>query len=217
MNISSVGSQVSLLFQSKFATFTPAQFVKTFQEQGFIQTRGNANISANPMAQPVLTNIFSKDDLIVLFNPNENIIIFQILNTLDFNDIYEKEIQKILVNLNFNPSSVGMLGIDSSIQVHEVKPPIDSITSLTNKKFVESMKDLGIGEEVNITSLRFNTKGTDKESLSVAIEPLLSNPTGSYHVMVVYRTKENDKFNEFVTKFGTKMIEKIINGVEESA
>jgi len=57
--------------------------MKTFQGLGFTQTKGSANISANPAAPAVPTTMFSKGNLIVLFNTNENLIIFQIINTLD--------------------------------------------------------------------------------------------------------------------------------------
>jgi len=216
MNVSNVGSHVTLLFQSKYQTFTPAQFVKTFQEQGFVATKGNANISSNPLAPAVPTNIFSKDNLIVLFNPSENLIIFQIINTVDFNDIYEKEIQKILISLNFDPSSVGMLGLDAVTQVHDVKSPIDSLTSLTNKKFIDGLNQIEIGEKMKVTSLRFTSRDSDKESIGVTLEPLQTDPTGSYHMIMVYRTKENDKFNEFIKLFGTNMVEKIIKEVEKN-
>ena len=177
MNVSDVGSHVTLLFQSKYQTFTPAQFVKTFQEQGFTATKGNANISSNPLAPAIPTNIFSKGNLVVLFNPSENLIMFQIINTLDFNQLYEEEIQKILVSLNFDPTAIGMLGIDAVTQVHDVKPPIDSLSKLTNKNFIDGFNEMGIGEKLQITSLRLSSIASDTNSISITLEPLQSNMT----------------------------------------
>ena len=207
---------MTLIFQSQYQTFTPAQFVKTFQEHGFIQTKGNANVSANPMAPPVPTNIFSKDDLVVLYNPNENLIMFQIINTLDFNEIYDNTIQKILVSLNYNPSSVGMLGLDCVTQIHEVKSPHNSLTSLVNPKFVEGLNGPETTNGFHVTSLRMTSQGSGEESLSVTFEPLQTNPDASYQLVVVYRSKQNDKFNEFIKLFSTKMIEDLVGEIEKN-
>lgn len=218
MNVSKIGSHVTLLFQTKYPTFTPAQFVKTFQELGFTQTKGVANVSANPNAAPVQTNIFSKDNFVVLLNPAENLILFQIINTLDFNEIFDDIVQKILVQLNFSPSVVAILGLDCITQIHEVKSPSDSLTSLVNSKFVVGLTSSVIGNQCDVTSLRFTTRGSDvsDENLSVTLEPLQSNPTDSYHMTIFYRSKENDKFNEFVKNFGSKMIENIVGEVEKN-
>ena len=209
---------MTLLFQTKYPTFTPAQFVKTFQELGFTQTKGVVNISANSNAAPVQTNIFSKDNLVVLLNPTENLIIFQIINTLDFNGIFDDVVQKILVQLNFSPSAVAILGLDCITQIHEVKSPSDSLTSLVNSKFVEGLTSSAIGHQCDVTSLRFTTRGSDvsDENLSVTLEPLPSNPTDSYHMIIAYQSKENDKFNEFVKNFGSKTIENIVGEVEKN-
>ncbi len=218
MHVSNIGSHVTLLFQTKYQTFTPAQFVKTFQELGFIQTKGLANISSNPVAPAIQTNIFSKDNLVVLLNPSENLIMFQIINTLDFNSIFDGVIQKILVALNFNPSSVNMLGLDCIAQVHEVKPPRNSLTSLVNSNFIKGLESSVIDSKFEITSLRITTlgDGVSDESMSVTLEPLYSDSTGSYHIVVIYRSKQNDKFDEFVKNFGSKMLEKIVSEVEKN-
>ncbi len=218
MLVSNIGSLVTLLFQTKYQTFTPAQFIKTFQELGFIQTKGLVNVSANPAAPAVQTNIFSKDNLVVLLNPNENLIMFQIINTLDFNSIFDDVIQKILVALNFNPSSVNMLGLDCIAQVHDVKPPRDSLTSLVNPNFINGLQSSVIDSKFEITSLRMTTlgDGVSDESMSVTLEPLQSDSTGSYHLVVIYRSKQNDKFDKFVRTFGSDMLKSIVNEVEKN-
>lgn len=215
MKVSTVGSHVTLLFHSKYQTFTPAQLIATFQDQGFLQTKGNANISANPLAPPVPTTIFSKDNLVILFNQNENLIMFQIINTLDFNELYEKEIQKILISLNYNPSSVSLMGIDVLTQIHEVNSPIETLTSLVNKEFVNGLK---INEDsiMKVSSIKL-TNDSEKESLSLDLQPLQTDPNGSYVLAISYKTNENDKFNEFIKEFGEDMISKIIDEAQKYA
>jgi len=216
VNVSTIGSNVTLSFQSKYQTFTPAQFIKTFQELGFAQTKGSANISANPAAPAVHTTMFSKGNLIVLFNTNENLIMFQIINTLDFNGVYEEEIQKILLNLNFNPSSVSIMGIYAVTQVHEVRPPVDTLTSLTSEKFVSGLNKINDDGRMKVTAIRLGNVNSENETLSVSLEPLQTDPAGSYFVAISYRTKESNKFDEFVKEFGEGMVEKIIREAEEN-
>ena len=216
VNVSTIGANVTLLFQSKYQTFTPEQFITTFQKLGFVQTKGSANISANPAAQAVPTTMFSKQNLIVLYNPNENLIIFQIINTLDFNPLYEDKILKILASLNFNPTSVSLMGIDATTQVHDVKYPIATLSSLTKPEFIADLNTLSGDGDMVVSGIKLGTVGSEKESLSINLEPLQTDPSGSYFIAIAYRTKESDKFNEFVKDFGAKMIEDIIREAEKN-
>ena len=111
-----------------------------------------------------------------------------------------------------------MLGLDCVTQVHKVKSPERSLTSLVNSKFVDGLGSTSLDTDVGITSLRMTSRknGGDGDSLSVTLEPLESNPTGSYHMVVIYRSRQSDKFNEFVKYFGSDMIENIIKEVEKN-
>lgn len=210
MSIQHVGSNVNILFQSKSLTFTPDQFNKVFREQGFTATQGVAPISQNPNAKPVPTVYFSKDNLIVLFNPVEYLVIFQIINTLNFSQLYDKEIKPILTSLNFVPEIVNMMGLECNTKITSTKSPRASLTSLLKKEFrAEISKKLGINN-LSVFTIRL-IGGDDKtENITLIIEPLLTDPEGIYHVSLSYRTLDNSKFNEFVSKFGEQLIRDII-------
>lgn len=215
MGIQHVGSNVNLLFQSKSMTFTPDQFNKVFRERGFSATQGIAPISQNPNAKPIPTVYFSKDNLIVLYNPVEFLVLFQIINTLDFSQLYDNEIKPILTSLNFVPEIVSMMGLECNTKITSIKSPRKSLTSLLKQEFRDHLAEiLGISN-LNIFTLRL-IGGDDKiENINVAIEPLATDLDKIYHVSFSYRTVDNSKFNEFVSRFGEDMIKNIIEETDK--
>lgn len=70
-------------------------------------------------------------------------------------------------------------------------------------------------EEIAVTSVRFSQYTDPNESLTISIEPLLSDPNGTYFVAIEQATTSLEKFNEFLDKIGSGMIQKIVEGVEK--
>ncbi|MGI0056969.1 MAG: hypothetical protein ACREAK_06295 [Nitrosarchaeum sp.] len=210
MSIQNVGSNVNLLFQSKSLTFTPDQFNKIFQELGFTATQGPANISQNPNALPVKAVFFSKNNLMVFYNPVESLVMFQVINTLNFVEIYEKNIKPILSSLNFVPEIVSMMGLECNTQIISDKSPILSLTSLLKKEFVDGMNTkIGV-DNLKAFTIRLIGGEENIESINIAIEPLATAKDKVYHFSMIYRTLDNSKFNQFVNRFGEEMIKEIV-------
>jgi len=109
------------------------------------------------------------------------------------------------------------VGIDAATQVHEVRPPVDTLTSLTSEKFVSGLNKINDDWRMKVVSIRLGNVNSENETLSVSLEPLQTDPSGSYFVAISYRTRESDKFDEFVKEFGEGMVEKIIREAEENA
>lgn len=215
MSVRKIGAQVSLLFQTKFPTFTADQFNKAFNELGYTAIQGNANISNNPGAKPVPTVIFSKGNLSVVYNQNQYLIIFQFLNTVDLDKLYDAEIKPMLIKLNFVEEAINMIGLECNIQISTKTPPQEILSSLIKKEFIDKVNEILGDSKLNTTSLRLSTSfpfGND--GIQVIIEPLGNDPKGSYFVNLVYRTPEMNKFNEFVKIFGTRMLEKLAGATE---
>jgi len=209
VEINSVGSSVTLLFQAKYATFTPDQFNRAFRDRNFTLTQGPASISSNPAARQVQTAYFSKDNLIVFYNANENLIIFQIVNTLDFNQLYETEIKRILVDLNFVEEAANMIGLECTTRVRSQKSPNDSLTSLVKNEFLQNVNKIVGLNDLGVFTITLNSTKPLEESLRITLEPLVTDPTGTYIVALIYRTNQTSKFNEFVTIFGVDMVKSL--------
>lgn len=210
MSINAVGSNVNLLFKSKYMTFTPSQFNNTFKELNFLPSQGPLVQSNIPNAPPVPTTLFSKDNLVVVYNPVEFLLIFQILNTVDFQGIYNREIIPILARLNLVEDAVSTRSIECTTQIRVKKSPIDMINSLVEKKFMNEMNAIVGMNSLKATTLRIVTAFPfADEGLQILMEPLATDSTGSYYLQIVFRTQETSKFNEFVNRFGTNMLQKI--------
>jgi len=218
VNVNQVGSTVSLLFRSKYPTFTPDHFNKAFKDKGYTATQGQAIVSNNPNAKPIPTVYYSKENLVVMFNPVENLLVFQIINTLNINDIYEKDIKPILISLNFVEDSVSMRGLECITQISDNGNTMDTLTKLINQNFVGSIKKtLGLDHLISnsiklSTSYPFTSEGTQ-----LTIEPLANDPEHSYFFQILFRTEEMSKFNDMVDKFGENLIKEIIEQVMTNA
>ena len=217
MSINRVGSNVNLLFQSRSVTFTPDQFTRVIQEKGFMATQGVASVSLNPNAPPVQTVYFSKDNLMVLYNPSEYLVMFQIINTLNFAEMYQNDILPILKSLNFVHEIINVMGLECNTKIITDKSTIKSLTLLLNKDFLNEVSgELGI-ENLAVFTIRMSSQRQQEktENMTVIIEPLVTDPEHSYHFSIIYRTIDNSKFDAFINRFGEDMILKIIRASDK--
>lgn len=216
MSVNSVGSNVTLMFKSKYITFTPSQFNTTFKELNYLQSQGPLVPSNIPNTPPVPTTLYSKENLVVIYNPIEALLIFQILNTVDFQPIYEKEVIPILIRLNLVENAVSTRTLECATQIRVENNPMDSINSLVEKKFMDGLTSIFGMEPLKAITLRINTAFPfADEGLQILIEPLVSDPTGTFYMHIVFRTLETSKFNNFVSRFGTNMLEKIVEEISK--
>lgn len=210
MSISHVGSNINLLFQSRSVTFTPDQFNRVFQEKGFTATPGVANVSLNPNAPPVQTVYFSKNNLLVLYNPSEYLVMFQIINTLNFSELYQNEIIPILKSLNFVPEIINVMGVECNTKITMGISPVQSLTSLLKKELLDGISNaLGI-KNLSVFTIRLVGGIEQIENMTIAIEPLVTDPQRAFHFSLTYRTVDSSKFNDFVNRFGEGMILQIM-------
>lgn len=214
MSVNSVGSNVKLMFKSKYMTFTPSQFNVTFKELNYLASQGPQVQSNMPNIPPVTTTLFSKENLVVVYNPLDATLIFQILNTINFHSIYEKEIKPILIRLNLVEQAVSIRSLECTTQIHVEQNPINMINSLVEEKFVQDMTEIVGVDSLKVATIRINTSFPFvDEGLQIIMEPLLTDPEGTIYLHIVFRTQETSKFNEFVNKFGTEMLERMVKEV----
>lgn len=211
-----VSPGIALTFQSSYRTFSPAQFVATFNGKGFIATQVNAAVSIHPNAQPAPTTMYSKGGLLVFLNDNENIIQFHILNTLKAKD-HMGEIMGILGSLNFGPPSIANMMIKFTATVKTERSPIFGLTRLVDQRLVDRIqKTHGDNSDIAVTSIRLDLIHSRDESLTVTVEPFGNDPEGAYYVDIGYATKSVEKFNAFMEKVGEDVFRDIVEEVETS-
>lgn len=207
---------IALAFQSSYRTFSPAQFVATFNGKGFTKTHVTAQISAEPNAQPVPTAMYSKGGLIVVLNDSENMVQFHILNTLNAGN-HMREVMDILGSLNFEPPSIASMTAGITATVKTDRSPISGLTGLVNQKLVDRVqRAYGDSGDILVTSIRLAMLHSRDESLTVTIEPFGNDPEGAYYVDVKYATKAVEKFNAFMAKVGDEMFRDLVAGVKDN-
>ena len=211
------GYGILLKFQSNYRTFSPAQFMTAFNGMGFVGTQVTARVSVNPQAPPVETTMYSKGNLLVFLNSNENLVEFHILNTIEAKS-HMDQVMKILNSLNFGPMSIANIMATITATVKGGMSPTGGLTRLVDSRLAERLeKTHGNGGRAAVTSIRLSLIRSRDESLTVVLEPFGNDPEGTYYVVVQYTTKAAEKFSTFMEKAGKSMIDDIVKGVEHDA
>ena len=206
---------VVLTLRTKYRTFTPDQFTAVFYEKGYTNTQVVANVSDNPVAPPVPTVMFSKGDLLILFNDSENLIKFHAVNKTDVNELFEGEIKQVLISLNYRPPAVATMKLEMTAVVSGMGSPKKALTSLLDNQFASKIKKMHSMDDMTAASIKMVQSDTaHTESLTTTLEPLNTDPEKSYFVNIEYVTNDNDKFTNFVRGVGASMIERVVRGVE---
>lgn len=210
---SAIGSQVRILYQTNFPTFTPDQVNKILTEKDYISGQSQITNPQDPQIPPRIVPMFSKDNVSIFINQPVNQIGFLILNTIDLKTVYS-EISTILSSLNIIPevtSNINFVCITRSKVRHK---PQEQMTSLLKKEFLEELST-DFGEKLEVTSIRLSTSFPPDKGLEIIIEPLLPNPEDHYFININYQTTEWEKFNTFIGRFGEAIIQGIIDEVEK--
>ena len=209
------GQGVQIALRAKYRTFTPDQLATVLRREGYTSTKATANTSDSPLASPVPTVMHSKGDLIILFGDDENLIKFHIINRRSVSDIFEDEIKKVLTSLNYNPPVVDTMKVSVAAAVSGMGSPLKTLKSLVRGRLADhlgEMNDLGNAETTSLKITQHDDERT--EFMTTAIEPLTSDPAGTYYVEIEYMTDDNEKFTRFVRRIGDDMIEHIVRGAE---
>jgi hypothetical protein len=208
-----VGSQVQLIFQTRFPTFTADQFTRALKDKAYVVTQGQVNLPQN--AGAITTNIFSKGNMNVFIFPPANQIFFQLLNTINPHDAIDDEIKPILVSLNIVEDAISSIILTCTTAVSATsEEPQKALTGIIKEDFLKRI-DTIVNKNMGAVSIRLATSfPLEKEGgLQVVIEPLGTNPKKSYYVNLAYITANMREFNEFISIFNDKMILDIIESV----
>jgi hypothetical protein len=210
-----VGSHIQLIFQTQFPTFTPDQFSKALKDKNYIMVQSQVSNPQNPQAPPILVQIFSKENVNVFLVQNLNQIVFQILNTVSLETIYQ-EISRILLSLNVLDDIIRNIGFNFTTKSPAKTEPQKNLTSLVKNNFLKGIAK-SLGTELGVFSIRLATAfPLEKEGLQVILEPLGASPKDEYYLNVIYQTTKMDDFNDFIGRFGEDMVREIIKEVEEN-
>ena len=205
---------VVLTLKTKYRTFTPGQFAAVFYEKGYTNTQVTASISDNPNAPPVPTIMFSKGNLLIFFNDNENLIKFHVVNSMDVGELFEDEIKQVLASLSYRPPAVATMKLEITAAVSGTGSPTKGLTSLLDSRFADRIKKLHSMDDVIAASIKMvQSDPARTEPLTAVLEPLNADPEKSYFVNIEYIASDNDKFAGFVRGVGEGTIERIVRGV----
>lgn len=208
VRVSEIGSQTIISFQTKFPTFTGANFDKTLMDLGF-----QRNTTQNQTGQ-IHQYFYTKENITVDHNSDNHIVNFRFLNTVNVSKLYD-DVKKALINLKIDPNTIHLMALDCKTMAHDVGNPESNLTSLissTAQKQIE--KSLNIKPAV--FSLVLVNQNPQEEDLQIRIEPLASNPTESFFIHLNYKTRMHEKFDSFIGQFGENKIEDIANSVCEN-
>ena len=204
---SEVGSTTIVSFQTKYPTFSPVDLEKTMAQFEF--QRG-----AVPMTQAggqTEQIFYSKDNTTIDVDWQNQILNFRFFNKINIVSVQDI-INKILLQLKIDPSSISLMGVDCRTMAHDIGIPSDNLTSLISKESKSRLAKIYSGEPAVFSVVLMN-KNPQEEDLQIRIEPLLSNPQESFFIHLNYRTKIHEKFDAFIVKFGENLIKDIAESV----
>jgi len=226
MSARSIGSQIQLVYQVNFPTFTPDQFTQVLKAKGFQVTPSQV---ITPQG-PVQTQLFSKGNIIISFaqnpqNPNQIQIVFQILNTVSLTSAFggvaspDQDITAILMGLNVVEDVVSLITFNCITRAEARIDPIKGLTAGIKPALLEKIKEAfassPFGSSLNVISLRLGTAFPLQKGIQLILEPLSSDPT-KFFVHLIFQTDDMKEFNEFIRGFGEDIIRSLIEVVGSS-
>ena len=204
---SEIGSTTMISFQTKYPTFSGADFERVLNELGFQKNQINRGVGQ------IQQITFTKENLTVSIDPQTYIINFQFFNTININNKY-KDVQDTITRLNIDLDSMHLMGLDCRTMAHEVGDPEDNLSSLISnsaKKNIFNLTDMA----PSVYSLVLVNKDPDDEDIQIRVEPLASNPKESFFIHINYKTTSHEKFNDFIGKFGEEKVRSIAESMSE--
>ena len=200
---SEIGSNVIISFQTKYPTFSYADWDKVMTELGF-QRVTNTTTPKGGQPQQI---VFTKENISVDVDWQNSILNFRFFNRINVMKVHDT-IQKILLSLKIDPSSINVMGLTCTTMAHDVGIPTDNLTSLISNEAKSRIAKILLSEPT-VNSIVFMNKSAEEEDLQIRIEPLFSNPQESFYININYRTKVHEKFDNFIGTFGEDTIKEI--------
>jgi|GEM_PF-5094128 len=220
MSSLAIGSQVQLVFQTQFLTFTADQFSKALKGNGYLEMRGQIANPQGPQAPPILVQSFSKGDVTVLLPPVQPpslpVIVFQILNTVNLERKYE-EVKKMLLALNIYPEIISDATFRCTTRSKAKASPLVGLTSMVDKTYIDNISK-NFDTQLKVGSIRFVTNFPLKQGggCQVIIEPLATSVESEYYLEILYKTTKMNQFDKFISEFGSDMIQRIIEETDRN-
>lgn len=211
-----IGSQVQLIFQTRFPTFTADQFGRALKDKNYVISQAQIALPQNPNA-PVIANVFSKGNMNVFISPNANQIFFQLLNTIDPQKMLQDEIMPILLSLNIVDDAIFSISFTCTTTVNAVsEEPGNALTSLVKEGFLKEMSSI-LAMKLGVTSIRLATSFPleAEGGLQIVVEPLGTSPKKKYYLSIAYITANEKEFTKFINSFGEKMIFDVIERINQ--
>lgn len=214
MSLSAIGTNIEFRFNMKFPTFTPDQYKQNLVERKFTLAQRSIQNPQNPQGPPIIVPIFSKGNMNVILGQNMQQIHFQIFNTINLTDVY-KDIKDISVSLSIFDEIIQNAGFNCLSRTKAKNKPQSTLTELTNSNFLNSLEKC-FGQKLDVVSLKLATIfPLGMEGLQVIIEPLATSPNDEYFLNIIYQTNDIKQFDNFIQRFGEKMIQEIADIIEK--
>lgn len=223
MSSRSVGSQVQLVYQVRFLTFTPDQFTQVLKSKGFGVTLTQMT---NPQGQTIQLPLYSKGNLIVFFvqvpqipPPPQIQIIFQALNTVSLASAVSggsspnQDIVDILMGLNVVEDVISQATLTCTTRAQSKINPTKCLTDNIKPELLDKVKKT-LGSNMNVTLLRLGTAFPLQKGVELVLQPLPSDPTKEFSVTVIYQTSDMREFEDFISEFVEDKIQSIIEAIE---
>jgi hypothetical protein len=214
-----MGSQIQVVFQVNFPTFTPDQFNQVLKEKGFLLTSSQM---VNPQGQAVQMQMFSKGNLIVFFapvpqNPSQFQVVFQALNTVSLavapsGGVLIQDIRDILKGLNIVEDVISLIAFNCTTRETVKIDPAKGLTAGIKPKLLQKIAG-ALGTDLNVTSLRLGTSLPLLKGTQIILEPLISDPTKQFYINVIFQTNDMKEFDTFIKGFGEELILSITEAI----
>ena len=205
---SEIGSQTVISFQTKYPTFTPADFDKTMVDLGF-QRNSHQVDTGQPQKY-----FYTKENFTVDEDSKNNTVNFRFLNIINIAKLYD-DVKKSLLSLKIDPNTIHIMALDCKTMAHDIGNPEKNLTSLISNSAKEQLAK-SLNMTPSVFSLVLVNQNPKDDDLQIRIEPLASNRTGSFFIHINYKTVQHEKFDSFIAQFGESKITDIANSVCEN-
>ncbi len=220
--LSKKGAQTQIVLETQGLVFTPDNLMNVLRSNEFQIVQGNVSNPLNPTFPPQNTQIYSKDSLMIylLQTTPLNSLIFTVMNTFDLKNEKiggkpsSEIIKNIMDSLSLVDETISAITFNFTTRFEASKKPIDQLTRLTQKDFINKLEEIAFLKPLNVLSIRMgDTFPIERQGFNFVFEPLLSNPEKMFFMQFMKKVMNIDMLFELIDEF-PKILEILIKGID---
>ncbi len=220
--LSKKGAQTQIVVETQGLVFTPDNLMNVLKSNDFQIVQGNVSNPLNPTFPPQNTQIYSKDSLMIYLLQTQplNSLIFTVMNTFDLKNEKiggkpsSEIIKNIMDSLSLVDETISAITFNFTTRFQASKKPIDQLTRLIQKNFINKLKETSLLKPLHVLSIRIgDTFPIEKQGFNVVFEPLLPNPEKMFFMQFMKKVGNRDLLFELIDDF-PKILEILIKEVD---